>query len=110
AHDYHLNLSICKGERPEIIKNTPECYTDLMKLCWDSEPSKRPTLKILEQNISVWLECISLYNGMDINQSYIDLPIDLPFLKEFEEANKDLVQQKQANISVIQSHPQAYYK
>ena len=61
AHDYHLNLSICKGERPEVIKNTPECYTDLMKLCWDSEPSKRPTLKILERNISIWLGCISLY-------------------------------------------------
>src|ERR1043165_9372402 len=31
AHDLQLALSICKGERPEIIKNTPQCYIDLMK-------------------------------------------------------------------------------
>ncbi|RGB25529.1 kinase-like domain-containing protein, partial [Rhizophagus diaphanus] len=42
AHDHHLTLSICKGERPGIIKNTPRCYIDLMKKCWDSDPSKRP--------------------------------------------------------------------
>src|ERR1044072_9863221 len=48
AHDYNLSLSICKGERPEIIENTPQCYVSLMKKCWDPEPSKRPTVKILE--------------------------------------------------------------
>jgi serine/threonine protein kinase len=31
AHDIQLSLSICKGERPEIIENTPQCYVDLMK-------------------------------------------------------------------------------
>src|SRR5205085_7578350 len=31
AHDFHLSLSICKGERPEIIEGTPQCYIDLMK-------------------------------------------------------------------------------
>ncbi|RIA85133.1 kinase-like domain-containing protein, partial [Glomus cerebriforme] len=44
AHDYQLSLSICKGERPEIIKNTPKCYIDLMKKCWNSDPLKRPTI------------------------------------------------------------------
>ncbi|RGB35818.1 kinase-like domain-containing protein, partial [Rhizophagus diaphanus] len=44
AHDYDLTLNICKGERPEIIKNTPKCYIDLMKKCWDSNPSNRPTI------------------------------------------------------------------
>ncbi|POG62858.1 kinase-like domain-containing protein, partial [Rhizophagus irregularis DAOM 181602=DAOM 197198] len=33
AHDLHLSLSICKGERPQIIVNTPQCYVDLMKKC-----------------------------------------------------------------------------
>ena len=33
AHDLQLSLSICKGERPEIIENTPQCYVDLMKKC-----------------------------------------------------------------------------
>ncbi|POG57635.1 kinase-like domain-containing protein, partial [Rhizophagus irregularis DAOM 181602=DAOM 197198] len=42
-HDLHLSISICKGERPGIIKNTPQCYVDLMKKCWDEDPSKRPS-------------------------------------------------------------------
>ncbi|GBC01718.1 hypothetical protein RclHR1_00430035 [Rhizophagus clarus] len=46
AHDFHLGLSICEGERPEIIRNTPKCYVDLMKKCWDSDPENRPTLNI----------------------------------------------------------------
>ncbi|POG76259.1 hypothetical protein GLOIN_2v1558004, partial [Rhizophagus irregularis DAOM 181602=DAOM 197198] len=28
AHDLHLSLSICKGERLEIIENTSQCYVD----------------------------------------------------------------------------------
>ncbi|PKY46521.1 kinase-like protein, partial [Rhizophagus irregularis] len=43
AHDIQLSLSICEGERPEIIENTPQCYVDLMKKCWDENPSKRPS-------------------------------------------------------------------
>ncbi|POG82979.1 kinase-like domain-containing protein [Rhizophagus irregularis DAOM 181602=DAOM 197198] len=43
AHDIQLSLSICKGERPEIIENTPQCYVDLMKKCWNEDPLKRPS-------------------------------------------------------------------
>ncbi|CAI2192628.1 6707_t:CDS:1, partial [Funneliformis geosporum] len=43
AYDFHLCLDICKGRRPEIIKNTPQCYIDLMKKCWNINPLKRPT-------------------------------------------------------------------
>ncbi|RGB29994.1 kinase-like domain-containing protein, partial [Rhizophagus diaphanus] len=43
AHDIQLSISICKGERPEIIENTPQCYVDLMKMCWDKDPLKRPS-------------------------------------------------------------------
>ena len=32
-HGLQLALSICRGERPEIIENTPKCYIDLMKKC-----------------------------------------------------------------------------
>ena len=33
AHDLQLSISICKDERPEIIKDTPKCYVNLMKRC-----------------------------------------------------------------------------
>src|SRR5205814_1357429 len=62
AYDHcPTSLSICKGERPEIIKNTPKYYIDLMKACWDSEPTKRPTLKFIENTISEWIRCLSKY-------------------------------------------------
>jgi len=41
-HGFQLSLNICKGERPKIIENTPQCYIDLMKKCWDENPLKRP--------------------------------------------------------------------
>ncbi|POG80531.1 kinase-like domain-containing protein, partial [Rhizophagus irregularis DAOM 181602=DAOM 197198] len=43
AHDLQLSLSICEGERPEIIENTPQCYVDLMKKCWNEDPLNRPS-------------------------------------------------------------------
>ncbi|GET51595.1 kinase-like domain-containing protein [Rhizophagus irregularis DAOM 181602=DAOM 197198] len=45
AHNIQLSLSICKGECPEIIEYTPQCYVDLMKKCWDENPLKRPSSK-----------------------------------------------------------------
>ncbi|GBC02605.1 hypothetical protein RclHR1_04700007 [Rhizophagus clarus] len=52
AHDHQLIYDICKGKRPEIIRNTPKCYVDLMEKCWDSDPSNRPTITELEYEIS----------------------------------------------------------
>ena len=49
AHDFHLSLSICKGERPVIIDGTPQCYINLMKKCWDLDPLKRPSASELKK-------------------------------------------------------------
>ncbi|RGB34762.1 kinase-like domain-containing protein [Rhizophagus diaphanus] len=55
AHDIQLSLSICEGERPEIIENTPQSYVDLMKKCWDGDPLKRPSSKEVSNIIHEWL-------------------------------------------------------
>ncbi|GBC13276.1 kinase-like domain-containing protein [Rhizophagus irregularis DAOM 181602=DAOM 197198] len=55
AHDIQLCLSICKGERPEIIENTPQCYVDLMKKCWNEDPLKRPSSKEVLKIIEKWI-------------------------------------------------------
>ena len=60
AHDLQLSLSICKGKRPEIIENTPQCYIDLMKKCWDEDPLKRPSSKEVVYIIKNW---VFLSNG-----------------------------------------------
>ncbi|PKC66966.1 hypothetical protein RhiirA1_459035, partial [Rhizophagus irregularis] len=46
---------ICKGERPEIIENTPKCYVNLMKKCWNEDPSKRPSTLEVYDVICNWI-------------------------------------------------------
>src|ERR1044071_1208089 len=55
AHDLQLSLNICKGERPEIGENTPQCYVDLMKKCWDEDPLKRPNASEVKKVIGNWI-------------------------------------------------------
>ncbi|GBC39519.2 kinase-like domain-containing protein [Rhizophagus irregularis DAOM 181602=DAOM 197198] len=42
-HDANLVYEIIDGERPEITHDTPECFANLMKSCWDSNPAERPS-------------------------------------------------------------------
>ena len=98
AHDLQLALSICKGKRPEIIENTPQCYMDLMKRCWDEDPSKRPDAFGIEKEIKYWLNIIS-GSINDANRKKIAM--------EFWKADK-ILRGKQITIS-NQSHSQAYH-
>jgi serine/threonine protein kinase len=97
AHDHQLSLSICKGERPEIIENTPQCYVDLMKKCWNEDPLKRPSSKEVLDIIGNW--------------------IILPFLKKVEDIDEELkcniIEFINAPIGysniTTESHPQVCY-
>ncbi|PKY53297.1 hypothetical protein RhiirA4_347605, partial [Rhizophagus irregularis] len=46
-HDYNLVMNIINGIRPKIVLGTPVEYKNLMKECWDADPSKRPDIKTL---------------------------------------------------------------
>ncbi|POG66267.1 hypothetical protein GLOIN_2v1780764 [Rhizophagus irregularis DAOM 181602=DAOM 197198] len=111
AHDHHLILSICKDERPEIIENIPKCYTDLMKKCWDSNPSNRPTIIMLENIITEWIRCINEFyeTNRDGNYNYRVPGISNHLKNDIFEFVKAALVQEQANTSIIQFHPQAYY-
>ncbi|CAB5353551.1 unnamed protein product [Rhizophagus irregularis] len=95
AHDFKLSLSICEGERPEIIENTPQCYVDLMKKCWDGDPLKRPSSKEVLNIIGEW--------------------IFLPYDKKLEDINEELKCKIMKFINApigynnltTESHPQA---
>ncbi len=43
-HDHKLIYEIIDGKRPEITNDTPEWFANLMKRCWDSDPTERPTI------------------------------------------------------------------
>src|SRR5437016_5631714 len=49
SHNHRLILDILEGKRPEITKDTPEFYADLMKKCWDPKPENRPSIKKINE-------------------------------------------------------------
>ncbi|UZN99008.1 uncharacterized protein OCT59_000291 [Rhizophagus irregularis] len=49
-----LVYKILDGERPEITEDTPECYANLMKSCWDHDPKKRPSIKVIRNTFGSW--------------------------------------------------------
>ncbi|POG76199.1 kinase-like domain-containing protein [Rhizophagus irregularis DAOM 181602=DAOM 197198] len=53
-HDHNLIYKILDGERPKITEDTPECYANLMKSCWDPNPKKRPSIKEIYSNLRKW--------------------------------------------------------
>ncbi len=50
-----LILEIIDGKRPEITNDTPECFSNLMKRCWNSNPAKRPSVKEIYETFYLWL-------------------------------------------------------
>jgi hypothetical protein len=62
-HDIQLVYKILNGERPEITEDTPECYANLMKSCWDSDSKKRPTITEVRKTFGKWF-----FRNNDIEQ------------------------------------------
>jgi len=122
-HGFQLSLNICNGKRPKIIENTPQCYIDLMKKCWNEDPLKRPDAFEIKKIINYWISNIakdidekSESENIEVSESKnIDKESKLEnidesenIIKEFYEADKFL-KQKQTNVSTFKSHPQAYH-
>ncbi|CAI2161737.1 17053_t:CDS:2 [Funneliformis geosporum] len=53
-HDTHLIFEIIDGKRPVITNDTPECFADLMRRCWYSDPLKRPSIKEFRITVGGW--------------------------------------------------------
>ena len=98
AHDFQLSLSICKGERPEIIEKTPQCYTDLMKKCWNEDPSKRPSSLEVKNIIEKWIFFSSEKKIEDIGEELKNNIMEFINAPPIE-----------YNEPITKSHPQAYY-
>ena len=105
AHNLQLALGICKGKRPEIIENTPQCYIDLMKKCWDKNPLKRPNSSEIINNINDWIE--NICNQNIINENFNE-ELENKIWKQFYNADKSL-KQNPTNDLIIKSHSQAYH-
>ncbi|RGB27962.1 kinase-like domain-containing protein, partial [Rhizophagus diaphanus] len=49
--NYTLAMNIINGLRPKFVPGTPLGYENLIKVCWDADPLKRPDIKSLRDKI-----------------------------------------------------------
>ena len=65
-YDEQFYVSICSGKRPQIPEYTPKPYTTLMKRCWDSVPTNRPTALELREQFLDWLNVIGSLDNHEV--------------------------------------------
>ncbi|RIA95073.1 kinase-like domain-containing protein, partial [Glomus cerebriforme] len=53
-HDHTLIYKIFNGIRPEITKDTPGFFANLMKRCWELDPTKRPSIHEVYNTLNDW--------------------------------------------------------
>jgi len=76
-HDYDLAMKIIDGMRPKVIPGTPLKYKQLMEQCWDADPTERPDIDYLFNEINK-MRRLYYQNKMNeqinnnTNSSYID--------------------------------------
>ncbi|RHZ78862.1 hypothetical protein Glove_155g15 [Diversispora epigaea] len=56
AYNAELAADIFNGLRLKINRDTPQCYIELMELCWNKDPSKRPSAKTIYDISEKWLD------------------------------------------------------
>ncbi|CAB4478765.1 unnamed protein product [Rhizophagus irregularis] len=76
--------------RPKVISGTPLKYENLMKQCWDADPSKRPDIEEQEAFHSKSYDCFNIPDNIeDFNnlsdQNYVDTSKASSILKDDSE-------------------------
>ncbi|RGB33736.1 kinase-like domain-containing protein, partial [Rhizophagus diaphanus] len=93
-HDANLIYKIIDGKQPEITNDTPECFANLMKRCWNPDPSKRPLISEITESFSNWY-----YKDNSVEQ-----------FKQAESKRLELIESEQLGPEFSEkSHPGAIY-
>jgi serine/threonine protein kinase len=104
AHNEALAVAICQGIRPKYKYTIPQLISNLIKQCWDADPSKRPNANVLKESL------MKLYDDTRYNSNS---PIYKQII-ETNEANKRLhssaTTSSSTGILSYTIHPQAVYK
>jgi serine/threonine protein kinase len=112
-HDINLIYEIIDGKRPEITYDTPECFATLMKKCWDSNPSKRPTIDEIYDSVADWKILIDDLTGFYRYFHGLFETAEFDIIEEFKEAEEErleLIQLKKLGPEFSEkSHPKAFY-
>ncbi|PKC56931.1 hypothetical protein RhiirA1_541865 [Rhizophagus irregularis] len=107
-HNTELILKIVDGKRPEITKDTPDCFAKLIKKCWDPDPLKRPHIKEIRKTIALWV-----YMKNNILCPFINQDEKVEVIEKFDQAEKmrlELIKEnKFGSESDASSHPGAIF-
>ena len=68
-HNYDMAINIICGMRPKVIPETPSKYKELMELCWNADPTERPDVNYLIDEIH---ELRRLYHQNENNEQKIN--------------------------------------
>ncbi|RHZ75195.1 hypothetical protein Glove_217g60 [Diversispora epigaea] len=93
-HDEKLVISICEGQKPEIMCEIPQLLKDLMEKCWDTDPSNRPKAIKLKSQLG----------DFDDNYSNNEIKTQIDKANEANKLNKNFIQ-----YDPKMTHPQAIY-
>ncbi|CAB5352775.1 unnamed protein product [Rhizophagus irregularis] len=109
AHDENLALDICEGIRPKMNElEVPECYVDLMKKCWNSNPDNRPKATEIAELIHLFHESYVPNSHLlteEKNQQHYDIEKQFKKAEEYKESNTILLEERRQSPT----HPQAVY-
>ncbi len=80
-HDANFIYKIIDGKRPEITKDTPEDFANLMRKCLDSDPKKRPSAKEIHETVNLWLSMEDAEDHIKIFNQAEEMRLELIKLK-----------------------------
>ncbi|RHZ88780.1 hypothetical protein Glove_21g200 [Diversispora epigaea] len=109
GHGPILILDILDGKRPEITKDTPECWENLMKKCWHPNPSQRPTMDEIYQ-LFLDFKYYCDHSKGDIKKKYPDKCDILLEFKKAEEERREMIKSKKSFVNnPFHEHPNSRY-
>ncbi|RGB36129.1 kinase-like domain-containing protein [Rhizophagus diaphanus] len=104
-HDINLINKIIDEKRPEFTNDTPEWFANLMKKCWDANPSKRPTIDEIYDSVSnyeIWCYIHGYFNEIT--------HYDIKAFKQAEKKSLELILSKKLGPEFSEKlHPKATY-
>ncbi|CAB4433385.1 unnamed protein product [Rhizophagus irregularis] len=110
-HNVNLIYEIIDGKRPEITRDTPECFANLMKKCWDSDPLKRPTIDEVWASAIKWCQLVDewIYSGIPLNDPVDSADLD-ETIKQAEKKRLELIRSEKFGPKYTEkSHPKAVF-
>ena len=107
AHDHNLICEICEGLRPPTLSKMPIDYVEMMQKCWDTDPSKRPTIRELLDFSLNMLKKIYENERSNSNNNNVSLINEIDFNNDYNSNNDNSGSNSQQEHK---SHPLAYHK